>query len=131
MSSREKPFRGPLASGLTILAALTLAGCATDRHKPTAAQTHFAAGQEEAFALLQRSGIQVVRMIGPFQRPVLPWRSGMTLAEAILESGYLDEKPPATILIQRGPAAVPVDPTTLLQGGDVPIEAGDAIHILP
>jgi hypothetical protein len=131
MTSRRKPRRTPQTLALTILTALVVTGCATDPHKPTAAQAQFAAGQEDAFAMLQRSGIQVVRMVGPFQRPVLPWRHGMTLAQAILEAGYLDPKAPATILIQRGPKAVPINPNTLLQGEDVPVEAGDAVHVFP
>ena len=131
MSSRQKPRMPLQALGLVILPALVLPGCATDPRKPTAEQTQFAAGQEDAFAMLQRSGIQVVRMMGPFQRPVLQWRHGMTLAQAILEAGYLDPKAPATILIQRGPTAMPVNPNTLLQGEDVSVEAGDAVHVFP
>ena len=110
---------------------LGLAGCASGKHRSKTAQTQFAAGQEEAFVMLQRSGIYVVRMVGAFQRPVVLWRDQMTLAEAILDAGYLAQNPPAQILIQRGLAVQRIAPETLLKGEDVPVEVGDVIHVLP
>ena len=114
-----------------ILTALFLIGCASNKRKPTEAQVQFAAGQEEAFAMLTRNGIYVVRVVGPFKRPVLPWHEGLTLTQVILEAGYMEQRDPAQIIIQRGPAAEPVDPSSLLGGEDVPVQAGDVIHVLP
>jgi len=108
-----------------------MTGCASGEHKPSKAQTQFAAGQEEAFALLQRSGIYVVRMVGPFQRPVVLWREEMTLAQAILDAGFLGQDAPTQILIQHGLIMERIAPARLLQGEDVPIQPGDVIHILP
>lgn len=113
------------------LLVLGLLGCASNKHEQTLAQTQFVAGQEEAFAQLQLSGIYVVRVVGPFKRTVLLWHKGMTLAETILEAGYLEEVAPTQFLIQRGPTALTVTPDSLLRGKDVPVEAGDVIRVIP
>lgn len=81
--------------------------------------------------MLQQSGIDVVRIVGPFERPVVQWRPEMTLAEVILVAGYLDPRDPAQIFIQRGPTALTVDTGALLSGEDIPVESGDVIHVLP
>lgn len=119
------------ATTIWILIAAVMSGCASNNRKPTEAQVQFAAGQEDAFAMLARSGIYVVRVVGPFKRPVLPWHEGLTLTQVILEAGYMEQKDPAQIIIQRGPAAEPIDPSRLLTGEDVPVQAGDVIHVLP
>ena len=122
----------PVLSGMAItLVALALAGCASKDHKTTEAQRHFSAGQEETFAMLQRSGIEVIRVTGPFQRPVVLWRQEMTLAQVILEAGYLEPGDPNQIIIQRGPTTLPIDPAILLRGEDVPVEPRDVIHVVP
>jgi hypothetical protein len=113
------------------LALVTVTGCATRDVRPTEAQRQFAAGQEEAFAMLQRSGIAVVRVVGPFERPVVLWRPGLTLAEVLLSARYLEQRNPSQIIIQRGPTAIPVDPSILLRGEDVPVEGGDVVRVFP
>jgi len=121
-------------SSLLISASLAIAaftGCASHQPPMTDAQRQFMAGQEEAFAMLQRSGIAIVRVDGPFQRPVLLWHEGMTVGEVILQAGYLDEHEPKKILIQRGASVLEVDPDSLLQGKDTPVASGDVIHVLP
>ena len=88
---------------LVLAFALVASGCASSKDKQSdEARGHFIAGQEEAFATMQRSGILLVRLIGPFQRPVILWQPEMTLAEAIVDAGYLENQDPSQILIQRG-----------------------------
>jgi hypothetical protein len=106
-------------------------GCTTSARDPTEAQRHFMAGQEEAFAMIQRSGIRIVRIIGPVQRPVIEWQQDMTVAEVILAAGYLETSDPSQILIQRGAQFFEVDLTQLLAGESVPIEPGDVIRVVP
>ncbi|MCU0770572.1 MAG: hypothetical protein MUE94_02215 [Verrucomicrobia bacterium] len=121
-----KGWRLALALGF-----LCLAGCASKGKHPTPAQQQFAAGQESAFMMLQQSGVSVVRVVGPFQRPILGWTAGMTVSQVILEAGYLESRQPSRILIQRGPTALTVDPSQLLEGQDAAVEPGDVIHVFP
>jgi len=124
----ETVIRGFIIAFLSVAG---LAGCATHPGQVTEAQRQFNAGREEAFAMLQRSGIAVVRAVGPFERPVVLWHKGMTVGEVILQAGYLDKNAPREILIQRGPTALEVNPADLLQGNDAAVEAGDIVHVLP
>ena len=115
-----------------IASAVLLSGCASKpKGGPTEAQQHFVAGQEEAFSMLQRSGIPLVRVLGPFERPVVQWQEGMTLSQVILTAGYLEVQDPSQILIQRGAQAFEIVPGRLLSGEDIPVESGDMIHVLP
>jgi len=106
-------------------------GCGTGAHKPIRAELQFAAGQEDAFAMLQQSGIFVIRFVGPFERPVVMWHEEMTLAEAILQAGYMSQQDPAQIIIRRNATAVTIDPRQLLEGEHVAVESGDVIQVLP
>jgi len=108
-----------------------LAGCSPEHRKNAQTRSDFLAGQEDAFSMLQRSGIQIVRLVGPFERPVVLWRDGMTLAQAIVAGGYQEARNPAEILIQRGPTALHVSPDDLVGGHDLPLESGDVIVVLP
>ena len=126
------PIHSVLPLGAALMIPLMLNGCASDRSdQQTEAQRQFLAGQDEAFAILERSGVPVVRVAGPFERPVIQWQEDMTLAQAILAAGYLDNRDPGQIIIQRGPTALNIDPAILLQGEDVQVQSGDVIHVLP
>jgi hypothetical protein len=111
--------------------ALVLSGCASSQPDPAEEKRAFDAGLAEAFAMLQESGIEIVRIVGPFERPVVQWRPDMTLAQVILAAGYLDTRDPAQIFILRQGTAIPVDPSELLNGQDTPVESGDVVHVLP
>jgi hypothetical protein len=111
--------------------AVSLTGCASRPGQATKAQQQFAAGQESILNLLQQSGIAVVRVVGPFQRPMLAWKPGMTLAQVILEAGYLEARQPGQIFIERGGTVLPIELAELLDGKDVPVESGDVIHVRP
>jgi len=127
-----KLLRTTACVGLAVVALHLVGGCASSQNKgPTEAQRQFAAGQEQAFAMLQQSGILVVRVVGPFEIPVVEWHDGMTLAEVILAAGYLEPHDPTQLLIQRGPTSLTIHPDLLLRGEDVPVEGGDVIHVLP
>lgn len=127
--SRELEHR--MQVGLLALLSFAWAGCASSDKQGTEAQSQFKAGMEETFAVLQRSGIEVVRVVGPFELPVLQWHEGMTLAETIVSAGYQARENPSQILIQRGPTAISIDPATLLSGEDVRVESWDVVHVFP
>jgi len=66
---------------------------------------------------------------GPVQRDAVPWREGLTLAQAIVEAVYTSPQDPVAISITRGNRIIPVDLNELLRGIDIPVELGDVIDI--
>lgn len=114
-----------------LLVAASLTACVSGKRGGTTEHEEFLAGQEEAFNMLERSGIAVVRVVGPFQHPVVTWREGLTVSEVILEAGYLETRDPTQILVQRSGTVMAVDPESLLLGRDLAVESGDVVHVLP
>ena len=70
----------------------------------------------------------VVTFIGQVQNPSILWVEGLTLARAIINAGYLGKDPRQIVIVRNG-QAVPVEPKALLQGEDIPLQAGDLIQI--
>ena len=72
---------------------------------------------------------QSVTIVGPVRNPVLPWRLGLTLAQAIVDAGYASDTDPTDIVVVRSGRAVRVDPRQLLAGQDVTLQPGDVVQI--
>ncbi len=70
-----------------------------------------------------------VTVSGSVRNTEIPWTQGLTLARAIVAAEYTGADDPAEIIITRNGEQGSVDPQALLQGADVPLEAGDAITI--
>lgn len=114
-----------------LLLTLVLCGCASTGKERQAEARAFQAGQESAFQLMLQSGLPVVRLAGPFQRAVIPWHEELTLAGALVAGGYLPDREPGRIVLQRGPEVRLIEPARLLAGEDFPLEPGVTIHALP
>lgn len=106
-------------------------GCASRQDQKAEIAAAHQAGQEAAFDLLQQSGIGVVRMEGPFQRRVILWQDGMTLARALVQAGYQPAEAPARILLRQGREVDWVDSARLLAGEEVPLQPGAVVHVEP
>ena len=63
------------------------------------------------------------------QTSQVPWVAGLTLAQAIATANYLDPHEPKQIIITRDGESATVDPNVLLNGTDVPLEAGDIVEL--
>jgi hypothetical protein len=111
-----------------VLAAL-LAGCVTKSKAKADAQAAFLAGQQQAMMRMAQPREAVVTFIGPVRNPTVPWSQDLTLAKAIVQSGYNGSSDPKQIMIVRNGQAIPVDPQKLLNGEDVPLVAGDLVQI--
>jgi hypothetical protein len=127
MNSLRKSFW--FASALSI--ATLISGCETKSKARTQAQEAFLAGQNSVLRQEQQQQQQAstVTVIGPVQRPQVPWVVGLTLAQAITTANYIDSKPPKEIIITRNGEDAKIDPNVLLRGTDVPLEAGDVIRL--
>ncbi len=106
-----------------------LSGCVTKAKAREQAHAAFMAGQQSAMMRMSQPQKPVVTFIGQVQAPTIPWTEGLTLARAIVSAGYTG-KDPRQIMIVRGGQAVPVDPKQLLNGEDIPLQAGDLVQIV-
>ena len=127
-----------------LIASLGLAGCVTKSQADAQARIAFLQGQNQALMqaqaqakkpatpqpLPQLSGLNV-NIIGPVNNPVIPWRIGLTLAQAIVSAGYTGNTDPSAITIHRGSQDIPMDPKSLLNGEDFVLETGDVIDLQP
>ena len=72
-----------------------------------------------------------VTFIGPVQNPAVPWRIGLTLAQAVVSAQYTGATDPSAIVIHRNGEDIPVNPKGLLNGEDFALQLGDVIEIKP
>ena len=63
------------------------------------------------------------------QNPQVPWVTGLTLAQAITTANYVGAVEPKQIIITRNGESATMDANVLLNGTDVPLQAGDIIEL--
>jgi hypothetical protein len=113
---------------LSSISYLLLAGCVSKNKAKTDARAAFLAGQQQAMIMRRNEPAQnTVTIVGPVRIPSLTWVQGLTLARAIVDSGYASATDPKQIMIVRNGQAVPVEPNALLSGQDVPLLPGDMV----
>jgi hypothetical protein len=108
---------------------IAFGGCVTKSKAKADAQAAFLAGQQQAMMRMAQPHAAIVTFIGPVRNPTVPWSEDLTLAKAIVESGYAAPSDPKQIMIVRNGQAIPVDPQKLLSGEDVPLVAGDLVQL--
>ena len=120
-----------------IFLSLGLAGCVTKSQADAQARMAFLEGQNQALMRLQEgkqpppmSGPGVT-FIGPVQNLAVPWRTGLTLTQAIVVAQYTGTGDPSAIVIHRNGQDIPINPKGLLNGEDFVLQAGDIIEIQP
>jgi hypothetical protein len=116
---------------LTLSAAALLSGCTTKSAAQAKSQEAFLAGQNAALRQQQAAQVPGVTVVGPVQRPQVPWVAGLTLVQAIATANYLDSHEPKGITITRQGESAKLDAKVLLNGAVVPLEPGDVIEIRP
>ena len=72
-----------------------------------------------------------VRIVGNVRNAEIAWSEDLTLAQAVAEADYQGAGTPHEILIIRQRERFVVDPNTLLNGRDWPLEPGDTVEIHP
>lgn len=114
---------------LTCLLVAALVGCTTKSKARAQAQSAFIAGKTAA----EERARQAQRMVfvrGVVRNPTIPWKEGLTLADAILAAGWRGQRDPRRVLVTREGQTVPVDMRTLLRGEDnFELLAGDTLEL--
>lgn len=114
----------------TLLFALMLAGCVSQKEAQAQAQKAYQAGFQEGQAAAEMKRTHVF-VRGPVQRQQVLWHPDLTVAQAIVEAVYAAPNDPASIVVTRDGVAHPIDPQNLLRGIDFPLEPGDSIQLIP
>ena len=134
-SPDNSPARMPaLPGGMdTVLLCLMIlatfpSGCTTKSSANAAARAAYSAGQQQTMERMLQNRNSVTVM-GPVRNPLVAWTQDLTLARAIVASDYYGKSNPREIVIVRSGRPMAVDPKQLLAGEDVPLEAGDVVHI--
>jgi len=107
----------------------SLCGCITKSQARADAQVAYLAGQKDAYAAIAANQRENVRVIGPVQKPDVPWVAGLTLAQAIATATYTAPGTPKEIILLRRGESTSIDPRDLLNGQDVPLEPGDTVTL--
>ena len=114
------------------MVAIGLAGCVTKSKAKADARDAFIAGQQQAMTLarMQQSQGPSVTVVGQVRNGIIPWTQDLTLAKAIVNAGYFGASDPHQIVIVHNGQATTIDSKQLLNGEDVPVQAGDVIQIM-
>ena len=116
-----------------LLVMLAAAGCASRKKEQLAARQAYIAGQEQALQTAVRAQQQqgpVVYVQGPVRNPVVEWKEGMTLSQAIVAAEYTAFMNPELIRVLRnGQVAGQFKGIDLLHHQDMDLEAGDTVII--
>jgi hypothetical protein len=93
----------------------------------------YLAGQQAALMQMQQQAARgpSVTVLGPVQNPIVKWKDGLTLGQAIVAAVYTAPTDPRNILIQRSGQQILFDPKRLLRGEDFPLQAGDIVQLQP
>lgn len=111
------------------LVAPFFSGCMTRASAEAQAQAAYVAGQHATLKARQAQGLECVTVIGPVGNPQVPWVVGLTLAQAIATAQYVGLEAPREIIITRQGETATMDAKDLLNGADIPLEAGDIIQL--
>jgi len=105
----------------------------TRAHARAQAQAAFLAGQQQGMQQAQQSAHPgpTITVAGPVKYTQVPWTEQMTVARAIIAAEYLGPGDPREILIVHNGQATSIDPKRLLNGEDLPLQAGDVLQLKP
>jgi hypothetical protein len=115
-----------------LLLALAAAGCAGKSKAQLREQNAYLAGQNAALRRQQAQAAEQspgVTVVGPVERPQVPWVVGLTLAQAIATANYVGPDAPKQIIITRHGESATMDADVLASGKDIPLEEGDVIQL--
>lgn len=93
------------------------------------AQKAYLAGQNDALQRQLAQQQSAVTVNGPVQNSVVPWVAGLTLSQAIATANYLSPTEPTQIILTRQGEDAAIDPQSLINGVQIPVEPGDVITL--
>lgn len=113
------------------MVSLSVTGCVSKARHRLEVREAYVAGQQQALAQMRPVSTTDVIVHGNVNNSLVPWQEGMTLAKAISEAHYNDiHNDPRMIILRRGVETMQITPNELLNGGDVPVKAGDVIELV-
>jgi hypothetical protein len=117
---------------VVLLAILLMAatGCVSKSRARLEAQQAYVAGQEQALAQ-SRSKSQIVTVTGPVRNSIIPWAEGLTLTKAYTTAEYTGYIRPRLLRITSEGQTAEIKFSLLQNGGDMPLEPGDLIEVVP
>ncbi len=111
--------------------AVLLAGCTTKSKARVQANEAFVAGQKQALKETQPQQ-PVVTILGQVRNHAVPWKEGLTLAQALDAAHYTGFTDPRLFVLRRGPEQIVIQVNDLLRGRVNPeLEAGDIVEVRP
>jgi hypothetical protein len=120
----------PVITALLAILMMAPAGCVTKSRERLEAQKAYVAGQQEAMTQ-SRPQPQIVTVTGPVRKSIIPWTEGLTLVQAYTAAQYTGYIRPRLIRITSGGETAEIKFSLLLNGGDMPLEPGDLIEVVP
>ena len=110
---------------------VAVTGCTTRSKSRAAAERAYLAGQNAALQQQLAAQFNGITVLGAVQRSQVPWVVGLTLAQAIATANYTGDVAPRHIIITRQGESAALEAKVLLDGTDIPLEAGDVIELGP
>jgi len=125
--------RRAATSLVTLLLAVVAGGCVSSKTAKQDQLKAYEKGRQKAMEEQARNAEAqqpAVFFQGDVRNPRVPWREGLTLAEALLAAQYTWGWDPRTITVSRDGQKHRVNPKNLLRGQENPVlEAGDVIEV--
>ena len=115
---------------LLLLPLVAISGCVSTSKAKAQARAAFQAGRQQVLQQQIQAQTQVVLIRGDVKNPVVPWKDGLSLANAILAAEYQSRVDPREIVVTRKGESFRLDPNELLHGADMTLEPGDVVDIL-
>ena len=110
--------------------AFTATACVSKAKSRKAAREAFQAGQARA-AMTAETERNNIRVSGQVLVPIVEWREGLTLAEAIVAAHWAGSGEPGSVVVTRHGERVELSPGESLAAAELPLEPGDQIELLP
>ena len=106
------------------------AGCVSKSKANAQARAAFMAGQRQGMAMAAKHPSVVV--IGNVKTQLVPWSQDLTLTKAVVAAEYRGANDPSEIIVKRtAQADLHFRAQQLLEGQDMPLQAGDEVEIIP
>jgi hypothetical protein len=118
-----------IALVLSILLAFTT-GCETKSRARFETRQAYVQGQEQGLEQSRPKSL-IVTVTGHVNNSIIPWTEDLTLGKAILAADYTGYLDPRLIRVTRNGRTTDIKPGALLQGQDVPLQAGDVVELVP
>jgi hypothetical protein len=106
-------------------------GCVSKKEAQRRSREAYLQGRQDMMrmqVMRSQSGQPTVTFVGQTRNAAVDFEEGLTLVQAIVAAEYFGPDP-SIILVRRGNQAQRVNPAELLNGVDIPLQAGDVIEI--